>query len=92
MMRFELLPQCNGCKACELACAFRATGCFWTPASAIRIRPAGHAGERRYEVGVDPDECDLCQGESVARCQWACGASCGLTRETVARIRGGILV
>jgi ferredoxin len=68
----ELFRQCNGCNDCELACSFRATGTFWRPASAIRVRkqPAGMTAKFRIEV--DGEDCDLCAGEEIPQCQVVC--------------------
>ncbi|HEX2987730.1 MAG TPA: hypothetical protein VHS06_06115 [Chloroflexota bacterium] len=91
MVRFEVVPRCNGCKSCEMACSFRATGCFWPPASAIHTRRTGSKGAYRYEIGIDADECDLCENEAIALCQKACGP-CILTGEVISRIRGEVAV
>lgn len=72
MEPLELFRKCDGCNDCELACAFRATGTFWRPASAIRVRAQAAGVITRFRIEVIGEDCDLCEGEDAPQCQVVC--------------------
>jgi ferredoxin len=86
MEPLELFRKCDGCSDCELACSFRATGTFWRPASAIRIRKPPAGVTARYRIQVDAESCDLCAGEEIPQCQVVCRSG-ALNRDALRLLR-----
>jgi ferredoxin len=86
MEALTLFRKCDGCNDCELACSFRATGTFWRPASAIRIRKQTTGITAKYRIQVDRTDCDLCAGEKIPQCQVVCRSGV-LNPETLRYLR-----
>jgi len=58
-MKFDM-PECGGCRTCELACSFRHTGAFSYAASSLRVL------EKDDRHGYTLELLGVCQGERFA--------------------------
>jgi Fe-S-cluster-containing hydrogenase component 2 len=82
-MVFEM-PNCGGCRTCEMACSFHHTGEFNPSISSIRIVEI--AGQEGFLIHLEekPDGptrmCDGCKGLSVPLCMQYCCESEALAR------------
>ncbi|HHU51306.1 MAG TPA: hypothetical protein GXZ36_05765 [Firmicutes bacterium] len=76
-MKFDM-PNCGGCKTCELACSFHHQGDFSFAASSIKIiKKNGEAGYivELLEEGDAGISCDCCVGEEIPLCLEHCAHS-----------------
>jgi len=74
-MIFEM-PNCGGCRTCEMACSFKHTAMFVPSVSSLQIIDKDDESGflvRLHEVPVPQGyACDLCQGRDVPLCVEYC--------------------
>jgi Fe-S-cluster-containing hydrogenase component 2 len=73
------MPQCGGCRTCELACGFKHTGAFSHSASSLTV--IAREDSRGYNILLQADAdgarpaCDGCQGLDDPLCVQYCRES-----------------
>lgn len=74
-MLFEM-PQCGGCRTCELACGFKHTGAFSYSASSLRVieRPDSRGYTLSLEENAEGSHlaCDGCRDLDTPLCVQYC--------------------
>ena len=71
------MPECGGCRTCEIACSFKHLGRFNADISSLQVlyRDDGPGYRiRLVEAGEDKDRipCDLCKDRAVPECLEYC--------------------
>lgn len=92
-MLFDM-PDCGGCRTCELACGFKHTGAFSHAASSLRVLEKDNRRGYRIEL-IDQDEgahfaCDGCQELDEPLCVQHCRETeqlAGMVREFVRTVK-----
>jgi Fe-S-cluster-containing hydrogenase component 2 len=96
-MKFDM-PECGGCRTCEIACSYHHTGGFAPSVSSIKILDkedgAGYHVLFIEQEGQTGKACDLCPGLDVPCCVEFCESDEELRRmlkelSTTRKLNGG---